>query len=119
MIEVIIIDRGSRGHVGVSTSLSDQDVVVFGLPKFRETIATTSWYLWWEHRKVTHGEEVQDADQINMAVRALAANFVLAWAPKAGQNHEVDMFNSTWMLVLMLTHLRAPLELYYVIIMGN
>ena len=81
--EVIIIDRGLRGHVGVSTSLSDQDVVVFGLPKFRETIATTSWYLWWEHRKVTHGEEVQDADQINMVVRALAANFVLACAQKA------------------------------------
>ena len=61
----------------------EQQIQVLGLPKFRETMATTAWYLWYERRKLTHDEETQSAYQINMSVRGLVANYTISYSPKA------------------------------------
>jgi hypothetical protein len=63
-------------------SLPDNHIHVLGLPKLRETVATCCWFLWWERRKITHGGDPQTAAQINLAVRALAANFIAACSSK-------------------------------------
>lgn len=44
--------------------LWDSDIQILGLPNLRETIATPAWYLWFERRKLTHGEQTQTATQI-------------------------------------------------------
>ena len=48
--------------------LPKNDVDVLGQPKLRETVTTAAWYLWFERRKLTHGETVQNAAQISLAV---------------------------------------------------
>ena len=63
--------------------LPDDEIQILGQDKLRETIATTSWYLWFERRKLTHGEAIQTPDQIVLAVRSLTTNFNIACAPKA------------------------------------
>lgn len=62
----------------------EQGIHVLALPKLREIVATTTWYLWYERRKLTHGEgePTQGADQINVEVRSLAANFIISCSPK-------------------------------------
>jgi ribonuclease HI len=61
----------------------EKEIHVLGMPKLREIVATTTWYLWYERRKLTHGEPTQGADQINLAVRSMAANFIISCSPKA------------------------------------
>ena len=63
-------------------SLPDDHIHVLGLPKLRETVATCCWYLWWERRKITHGGDPQTAPQINLVVRSLAENFIVANSPR-------------------------------------
>jgi hypothetical protein len=46
-------------------------------------IAISTWYLWWEMRKLVYNETTQNAQQISMGIRALTANFVNASSPKA------------------------------------
>ena len=46
-------------------------------------VAMVAWYLGYERHKLTHGEETQNAAQINMAVRCLAANYIISYSPKA------------------------------------
>ncbi|KAI4999787.1 hypothetical protein ZWY2020_004376 [Hordeum vulgare] len=43
-------------------------------------VATVAWYLWLEHRKVYHGDEIQKASRIPLAIRGLLANFSIACA---------------------------------------
>ena len=63
--------------------LQDSDVHVLGLPNLRETIATTSWYLWFERRQLTHGGQTQTSAQIFLALKTLTTNYVIACSPKA------------------------------------
>ena len=56
---------------------------MLGFPKLREVIATTAWYLWVEHQKIYHEEDIQNPMQIALAIRGLAANFSIAYSRKA------------------------------------
>lgn len=46
-------------------------------------IAIACWYLWWERRKLVHGEIVQQPAQIVLSILALAENFTAAAASSA------------------------------------
>ena len=61
----------------------DQDLSIMGFQNTREMIAITSWYLWWERRKLVHKERIQDAKQISMGIQALTTNYVVASSPRA------------------------------------
>jgi hypothetical protein len=43
-----------------------------GLPKL---ILTSAWYIWWERRKFTHGEDLQTVHRSAMAIGVLATNY--------------------------------------------
>ena len=43
-----------------------------------ELILTGGWYLWWERRKLTRGEEVQAAPKADLAIASLTKNYMLA-----------------------------------------
>ncbi|KAI5010157.1 hypothetical protein ZWY2020_012294 [Hordeum vulgare] len=58
-------------------------IILLGCPKLREVVATAAWYLWFEHRKVYHGDDIQTAPQIALAIRGLSANFSIACAKTA------------------------------------
>ena len=77
------VDRSGEVALEHLMCLPDPDVHILCLRNLRETIATTAWYLWFERRKLTHGDRTKNAAQIQLAVRGLAANFVIARKPKA------------------------------------
>lgn len=62
--------------------MKDNESHILGLPKLREIVATAAWYLWYERRKLTHGEDTQTASQISLAGRGLEANFIISCSPK-------------------------------------
>ena len=68
------IDKSGEVVLEYLPCLPEHDAQVLGLPKLRETVAATAWYLWYKVRKLTHGEETQIASQISLLVRGLAAN---------------------------------------------
>ena len=51
----------------------------------KELIATTVWYLWWERRKFTHGEQLQDPTRSAQAISTLSKNFSRAKKKGPGQ----------------------------------
>ena len=51
-------------------------------------IAISSWYLWWEKRKLVHNEKTQNVSQTSMEILALTTNFVNAASPKASVKKE-------------------------------
>lgn len=63
--------------------LPNQDLSTLGLQNARELIAITSWYLWWEIRKLVHEGKTQDAYHLSMGIGAITANYVIASSPKA------------------------------------
>ena len=63
--------------------MEETKLYILGFPNLREMVATAAWYLWFEHRKVYHGEEIQTPTQIDLSVHGLAANFSIACSPKA------------------------------------
>ncbi|KAE8786703.1 hypothetical protein D1007_39394 [Hordeum vulgare] len=63
--------------------MDDSDVNILGCPKLREMVATATWYLWFEHRKVYHGDETQTTSRIALAICGLSANFRITCAPTA------------------------------------
>jgi len=46
-------------------------------------IAVTTWYLWWDRRKLVHEGKFQDANQISMGAQAMTTHYVNAHSPKA------------------------------------
>lgn len=66
------------------------EINILGCPNLREMVATTAWYLWFEHRKIYHGEEIQSASRIALAIRGLSANFTIACA------HNAKIHSSGW-----------------------
>ena len=64
-------------------SMPERELTILGTPNVRELIAISTWYLWWERRKLVHKEKTQDANQISMGIRAITLNYVLAISPKA------------------------------------
>jgi hypothetical protein len=44
----------------------------------KELIATACWYIWWERRKATHGENVQNPSRSAYSIMALASNYAKA-----------------------------------------
>ena len=81
--QVLKVDEAGELVLAHLLCLPEQQIQVLGLPKFRETMATTAWYLWYERRKLTHDEETLSACQINMSVRGLVANYTISYSPKA------------------------------------
>ncbi|KAE8771340.1 hypothetical protein D1007_56785 [Hordeum vulgare] len=57
-------------------SLPADETHVFGQQNSNLIIPITYWFLWWERRKLVHGEHTNGASQIALLVRALAENFV-------------------------------------------
>ena len=77
------IDYAGEAILEYLLSLPDQELCIMGTRNVRDMIAISAWYLWWERRKLVHNETTQNAQQISMGIRALAANFVNASSPKA------------------------------------
>uniref|UniRef100_A0A0A9BCZ9 RNase H type-1 domain-containing protein n=1 Tax=Arundo donax TaxID=35708 RepID=A0A0A9BCZ9_ARUDO len=50
----------------------------------KELIATTIWYVWWERRQATHGENVQHPQRSVEAIAALVVNYAKARKPNSG-----------------------------------
>lgn len=63
--------------------MPEWELTILGIRNVRELIAISTWYLWWERRKLVHKEKTQDANQITMGIRAITLNYVLAISPKA------------------------------------
>lgn len=77
------IDYAGEAILEYLLSLPDQELCIMGTRNVRDMIAISAWYLWWERHKLVHNETTQNAQQISMGIRALAANFVNASSPKA------------------------------------
>jgi hypothetical protein len=43
-----------------------------------ELILTGGWYLWWERRQLTHGENIQPPSRSGLAIVSLAKNYKMA-----------------------------------------
>lgn len=78
----LYLDRAGEAVLEHLLCLKDNESYILGLPKLREIVATAAWYLWYERRKLTHGEDTQTASQISLAGRGLAANFIISCSPK-------------------------------------
>ena len=63
--------------------MKDQELNIKGIQNARELIAITAWYLWWDRRQLVHEGKLQDANQTSMGARAITANYVNAYSPKA------------------------------------
>ena len=59
-----------------------------GLP---ELLITGCWYIWWQRRRVVHGEEIQIAPRAAMSIAAITTNYYLA--PKASTYNKL-LFSS-------------------------
>lgn len=81
--QMVLFDWSS----GTSSEHTDNEVMVMGHGKFRESVAITTWYLWWKRHKLTHEEPVQSAIQVSSYVRALTTNHLIASSPKAKLKH--------------------------------
>ena len=47
-----------------------------------DLVATAVWYLWWERRSYTHGEQLYEPTRSAQAISALAKNFSRANSKK-------------------------------------
>ena len=72
------IDYAGEAILEYLLFLPEQEVSILGFQNVREMIAITTWYLWWERRKLVHEEKTQDARQISMGIQAITANYVIA-----------------------------------------
>ncbi|KAE8797861.1 hypothetical protein D1007_27001 [Hordeum vulgare] len=71
-------DRVGEAVLEHLLSLSADGTQVLGERNGNLIIAITCWFLWWERRKLVHGEHTNGASQIALSVRALAENFAAA-----------------------------------------
>ena len=78
-----LIDKAGETVLGFLLEMPQHEMMGQKQEKMHEMIAITCWYLWWERRKLRHGEKVQTANQIATSVRVLTANYTSAAAPKA------------------------------------
>ena len=76
------VDKTGDAIIEHLLCMMEHAIHILGLPKLRETAATAAWYLWYERRKFTNGEETQSAAQINLIVRGFATNFIIPCSPK-------------------------------------
>lgn len=53
----------------------------------RDLIATAVWYVWWERRQFTHGEQILEAARSAQAILTLAKNFSRATNVSKIQRH--------------------------------
>lgn len=58
--------------------MSDHDLPISGLHNVRELIVITTWYLWWERRRLVHEENI-----IIVGIYVKMTNYVMAHYPKA------------------------------------
>ena len=94
--KALLVDMAGEVILEHLLCLPEQDVQVLGQPKLKEMVATTAWYLWYERPKLVHGEETQTVAQIYMAVRCLAANYIISYSPKPKvRSHLVE--TKTWL----------------------
>ena len=77
------VDYAGEAVLEVLLSMPERELTILGIRNVRELIAISTWYLWWERRKLVHKEKTQDANQIAMGIRAITLNYVLAISPKA------------------------------------
>jgi hypothetical protein len=63
------VDRVGEAILEHLICMMEHEIHILGPRKLRETVATPTWYLWYERRKLTHGEETQRVVQIDLAVR--------------------------------------------------
>lgn len=79
------VDRAGEAVLELLLLMPDQELFVLGLQNVhvRELIAITTWYLWWDRRKLVHEGKSQDAHQTSMGARAITANYVNAHSSKA------------------------------------
>ena len=65
-----------HGHQAlVSLLLNPAEAPLHSELQWCDLIAVTIWYVWWERRKVTHGEEVLDSLRSAQAILTLALNY--------------------------------------------
>ena len=77
------VDYAGEAVLEFLLSMPEQELTILGIRNVCELIAISTWYLWWERRKLVHKEKTQDANQISMGIRAITLNYVLAISPKA------------------------------------
>lgn len=87
-VEDVISNACQIDHAGPAVlefllNIPGHEVLVLGQGRFKEIIVVSSWYLWWERRKLNHEEETQSVYNIFLSVKALTANFTIAASPKA------------------------------------
>jgi uncharacterized iron-regulated membrane protein len=54
-----------------------------GMVKIPELVAVASWYLWWERRRATRAEKIQEPERSTRSIYAVYSNFYVANAPRA------------------------------------
>ena len=72
------VDRAGEAVLEYLLSVPANETMVLGQGKGPLIIAIACWFLWWERRKLVHGEHTQQPNQIVLSIRALAENFSAA-----------------------------------------
>ena len=78
-----IVDHAGEAVLEFLLLMKDQELNIKGIQNAHELIAITAWYLWWDRRQLVHEGKLQDANQTSMGARAITANYVNAYSPKA------------------------------------
>ena len=55
--KALLVDKAGEVNLEHLLCVPEQDVQVLGLPKLKKTVAMAAGYLWYECRKLTHGEK--------------------------------------------------------------
>ena len=50
-----------------------------------ELVIVTSWYVWWQRRKIVNEELIQTPGRTTLAIRVLVTNYVRAASPKVSE----------------------------------
>jgi hypothetical protein len=67
-----------RSGSAVLEHIPDNTSSGFEVVQFKEFVAVTCWYLWWLHRRRTHGESVPPVFHCKIYILAITANAMKA-----------------------------------------
>ena len=74
--KLLLVDRS--GSVLIQDIIRQEGASTYlkhvGLP---ELLLTACWFIWWQRRRMVHGEEIQTAAQSALSIEVIATNYSL------------------------------------------
>lgn len=69
---------------GTGREMMTKKSICVGLFGWKGLVAVTSWYVWWERRQATHGEQIQTHVRSTQLILALCLNYIRSKKSKHG-----------------------------------